>query len=52
MATAFKLRTQADVFKLEGPKPPLREVVHFDRGKPSERAPGLALRIREAGSRK
>jgi hypothetical protein len=52
MATTSELKTQSDVFKLQGPRPPFSEVVHFDRGKPSERAPGLALRIREAGSRK
>jgi integrase len=49
---SFELRAQADVFRLPGPVAPLREVVYFDRGKFSERAPGLALRVREAGSRK
>src|SRR5262249_18561596 len=44
------LRTQADVHRLPSPK--AGEAVYFDEGKPKDRAPGLALRIREAGSRK
>ncbi len=43
------LRTQADVFKLPLPE---TEAVYFDDGKPKDRAAGLALRIRKAGSRK
>jgi integrase len=39
-----------DVLKL--PTPKAGEVLHFDAGKPSERVPGLALRIRAGGSRK
>jgi integrase len=44
------LRTQADVFRL--PLPHSGEAVYFDEGKPKDRAAGLALRIRAAGSRK
>jgi integrase len=47
---ATALRTQDDVFALA--KPTDGEAVYFDEGKPKDRAPGLALRIREAGSRK
>jgi integrase len=43
------LKMQADVFRLPLPK---GEAVYFDAGKPRERVAGLALRIREAGSRK
>lgn len=46
------LRTQADVFKLPLPAPPKGEAIYFDEGKPKDRAVGLALRIRRAGSRK
>lgn len=48
--TDYVLRTQADVHRL--PAPRSGEAVYFDEGKPRDRAPGLALRIREAGSRK
>ena len=44
------LRAQADIFRL--PMPKTGEAVYFDEGKPRDRAPGLALRIRAAGSRK
>jgi integrase len=44
------LRAQADIFRL--PIPKTGEAVYFDEGKPRDRAPGLALRIRAAGSRK
>ena len=44
------LRTQADVFRL--PLPGDGETVYFDDGKPKDRAPGLGLRVRKAGSRK
>ena len=47
---ASSLRNQDDVFKL--PLPDTGEAVYFDGGKPKDRAPGLALRVREAGSRK
>lgn len=50
MSTEQTLRTQADVFRL--PTPRSGEAVYFDAGRPSDRAPGLALRIRAAGSRK
>jgi integrase len=50
MSTEQALRTQADVFRL--PVPKSGEAVYFDAGKPKDRAHGLALRIREAGSRK
>jgi integrase len=50
MSTEQALRTQADVFRL--PTPKSGEAVYFDAGKPKDRAHGLALRIREAGSRK
>lgn len=49
MTSKAALRTQADVFKL--PQPAQGEAVYFDAGKPSDRAPGLALRVRAAGSR-
>ncbi len=48
--TDLSLRMQADVFRL--PLPTKGEAVYFDNGKPKDRAPGLALRIRHAGSRK
>src|SRR5262245_41550009 len=41
---------QIDVFRL--PLPSSGEAVYFDQGKPSERVAGLALRVREGGSRK
>jgi integrase len=44
------LHSQADVMRLSAPK--AGEIVYFDEGKPKDRASGLALRIREAGSRK
>ena len=44
------LKTQNDVFKLTPPADK-GEAVFFDEGKPSERAPGLGLRVRKAGSR-
>jgi integrase len=44
------LHAQADVFRLPAPK--TGEAVYFDEGRPRDRAPGLALRIRAAGSRK
>jgi hypothetical protein len=50
MSTEQALRTQADVFRL--PLPQNGEAVYFDEGKPKDRASGLALRIRAAGSRK
>jgi integrase len=45
----LSLAKQADVFKLPIPS---GEAVYFDQGKPQERAVGLALRVREGGSRK
>jgi integrase len=45
----LSLAKQADVFKLPIPR---SEAVYFDQGKPSERVAGLALRVREGGSRK
>jgi integrase len=50
MSTEQALRSQADVMRLAPPKS--GEVVYFDEGKAKDRASGLALRIREAGSRK
>ena len=44
------LRTQADIHRL--PVPKTGEAVYFDEGKPKDRAQGLAIRIRSAGSRK
>ena len=44
------LRTQADIHRL--PVPKAGEAVYFDEGKPKDRAQGLAIRIRSAGSRK
>jgi integrase len=46
----LSLAKQIDVFRL--PLPSSGEAVHFDQGKPSERVAGLALRVREGGSRK
>jgi hypothetical protein len=47
---AKSLKTQDDVFKLTtGSK---AEAVFFDEGKPKDRVVGLALRVREGGSRK
>jgi integrase len=48
--TKHLLHAQADVFRL--PTPKAGEAVYFDEGRPRDRAPGLALRIRSAGSRK
>ncbi len=48
--TKHLLYAQADVFRL--PIPKTGEAVYFDEGRPRDRAPGLALRIRAAGSRK
>ncbi len=48
--TKHSLHAQADVFRL--PTPKTGEAVYFDEGRPRDRAPGLALRIRSAGSRK
>ena len=45
------LKEQADVFALPGPKG-AAEIVYFDEGRAKDRAHGLALRIREGGSRK
>lgn len=45
------LRTQADVSSLELPSGKT-EALFFDEGKTKDRAPGLALRVREGGSRK
>jgi integrase len=50
MSTEQSLRSQSDVLRLPAPKK--GEIVYFDEGKPKDRASGLALRIREAGSRK
>ena len=50
MSTEEALRSQSDVLRLPAPKK--GEAVYFDEGKPKDRASGLALRIREAGSRK
>ena len=50
MSTKQALCTQADVFRL--PIPESGEKVYFDEGKAKDCAPGLALRIRAAGSRK
>ena len=44
------LRSQTDVLKLPSPKS--GEAVYFDNGNPKDRATGLALRVRAAGSRK
>jgi integrase len=44
------LRTQEDVLRLPAPK--VGETVYFDEGRPKDRATGLALRVRSAGSRK
>ena len=50
MATVLELKNQADVFDL--PVPTVKaEVAYFDRGKPKDRAKGLALRVRSDGSR-
>lgn len=46
------LQSQDDVFKLPGPAKGAAEIVYFDEGKRKDRAHGLALRIREGGSRK
>jgi integrase len=46
----LSLAKQIDVFRL--PLPTSGEAVYFDQGKPSERVAGLALRVREGGSRK
>ena len=45
------LRTQDNVFTLPLPKGKT-EAVYFDEGRDKDRAHGLALRIREGGSRK
>ncbi len=50
MSIEQALRSQSDVLRLPAPKK--GEAVYFDEGKPKDRASGLALRIREAGSRK
>ncbi len=50
MTTENTLRVQADVFRL--PTPESGEKVYFDEGKAKDCAPGLALRVRAAGSRK
>ncbi len=48
---AASLTTQDDVFRLKVPAGKA-EALFFDEGKPKVRAPGLALRIREGGSKK
>src|SRR5262245_48721359 len=45
------LAKKADVFSLSVPAGK-KEALYFDEGKPSERVAGLALRIREGGSRR
>ena len=47
---AKELKTKDDVFSL--PVPAKGETVYFDRGPARIRAPGLALRVRAAGSRR
>ena len=47
---AAELTSQSDVFTLK--QPASGEAVYFDRGKVKDRVPGLALRIRAAGSRR
>jgi integrase len=49
--TGQGLAKQADVFALPLPAGK-KEALYFDKGKLSERVPGLALRIREGGSRR
>jgi integrase len=51
MTSSLALRRQEDVFTLPLP-PGKQEYVYFDDGKPKDRVHGLALRIREGGSRK
>src|SRR5262245_60857465 len=46
---ATKLATQADVHSL--PRPKQGETVYFDEGRDKDRVNGLALRVRESGSR-
>jgi integrase len=48
---AKQLETQADVFRLPLPTGGRSEIAYFDRGKPKDRAKGLALRVRKDGSR-
>jgi integrase len=51
VSTANALSRQADIFALQLPAGKM-ETLYFDAGRLSERVPGLALRIREGGSRR
>jgi integrase len=51
VSTANALSRQADIFALQLPAGKM-ETLYFDTGRLSERVPGLALRIREGGSRR